>query len=277
MPYGKRTYRKRAPKRRVYRKRRGLGVKSVKKIAETVVERGRETKAIYALINQQPVYSYSQGNAGSIDSAIVFALTPNNTLTLPAQGMGGLFQGNGQGQRIGNHVQFTKGTIRMMLSCNSFNTVTNPTPQPVVVRIFVGYDKTTALGQPQTDLPDFFQDGNTSRSPSSTLSDIFSQVNTDRYTVLYTRTVKVGNAEYIGSGQNGNQQYYTNNDFKINPIVNIDFSKKMIHQAKFDDAVSTMSQRTTWCWLLMSPASGSTMIGAPMSFQCQIVNEYKDA
>lgn len=280
MVYGKRTFygkRRAAGKRRVYRKRSGLGAKSVKKIAESVVERGRETKSIQQIINLQQVYPYSQGNAGAIDTAIVFALTPNNTLTLPAQGMGGLFQGTGQGQRIGNAVQFTKGSLRMMLSCNSYNNVTNPTPQPVMVRIFVGYDKTTALGQPDNGLPDFFQDGNVSRAPASNLTDMFSKVNTDRYTICYTRIVKVGNAEYFGSGQNQNQQYYTNNDYKINPIVNIDFTKRMIKHAKFDDAVSTQSQRTTWCWLLVSPASGTTMIGAPLSFQCQIANNFKDA
>lgn len=277
MVYGNRKPRRGAPKRRVYRKRRGLGTKSVKKIAEAVVERGRETKSINAIINQQQVYTYAQGNAGAINTAIVFALTPNNTLTLPAQGTPGLFQGTGAGQRIGNKVEFTKGTLRMMLSCNSYNSTTNPHPQPVMVRIFVGYDKTTALGQPENDLPEFFQDGNTSRAPASNLTDMFSQVNTDRYTICYTRIVKVGNAEYIGSGQNGNFQYYTNNDFKINPIVNINFTKRMIKHAKFDDAVSTQSQRTTWCWVLMSPASGGSMIGAPLAFQCQILNEFKDA
>lgn len=275
MVYGKRKT-GRGGKRRVYRKRRGLGVKSVKKIAKSVVMDGRETKSIQKVINQQEVFTYSQGNAGVINSAILFALTPNNTFTIP-QGQNGLFLGTGQGQRVGNKVEFIKGSLRMMLSCNPYDAATNPTPQPCMVRVFVGYDKTRAHGKPDEDLPDFFQDGNTSRSPTSNLTDMFSVVNTDRYTICYTRLVKVGMNFYDGTGSNNNQQFYANNDYKINPVINIDFTKRMIHQAKFDDAVPTASGRTTWCWLLMSPASGTSMIGAPLSFQCQIANYYKDS
>lgn len=281
MVYGKRTYRKRAPKRRVYRKRRGLGVKSIKAIATAIVERGRETKSLQQEINNYFVNSYATGNAGAIDTAIMFSLTPNTAVTFP-QGQGALSQGVGQGNRIGNAVEFTKGTLRMMISCNPYNLSTNPIPQPIVVKIFVGYDKTRAYGMPDPGLPDFFQNGSSTRPPTGTLLDMFSLVNKDRYVICYSRTVKVGNAELFGTstdpaGQQANQ-YFTNNDYKLNPVVNINFSKKMIHRAKFDDTTNTQTQRGTYCWLLTSTTNGSTlMIGSPIAINCQINNEFKDA
>lgn len=284
MANGKRFYRRRrAPKRRLYRKRRGLGVKSVKAIARTVVEQGRETKSLQQEILNYSIYSYATGNAGGIDTAPVFSLTPNTVVTFP-QGLGALSKGTGQGNRIGNQVEFTKGTLRMMLSCNPYDATTNPSPQPIIAKIFVGYDRTQGYGMPQPGLPDFFQDGSSTRNPTGTLLDMFSVVNTDRYVICYTRTVKIGYAEYFGfpaaSGSSIPQfyQYYTNNDYKLNPVVNINFSKKMIHRAKFGDLSNTLKQRGTYCWILTSPTTyGSTMIGTPLAITCQINNEFKDA
>lgn len=281
MAYGKRSYRRRAPKRRMYRKRRGLGVKSVKAIARSVVERGRETKSLQREILNYFVYSYATGNAGLIDTAIMFSLTPTTAVTFP-QGQLPLTQGTGQGNRIGNAVDFTKGTLRMMLSCNPYNATSNPFPQPIIAKIFVGYDKTKAHGQPDPSLPDFFQNGSSASAPTGTLTDMFSVVNKDRYVVCYTRTVKVANSEYFGSTSNSavppTYQYYTNNDYKLNPVVNINFSKKMIHRAKFDDINNTQSGRGTFCWILTSPSTfASTMVGSPLAISCQINNEFKDA
>lgn len=282
MAYGKRSYRKRrAPKRRVYRRRRGLGVKSVKAIVHSIVERGRETKSLQQEINHFVIYSYATGNAGAIDTAPMFSLTPNTTPTFP-QGLGALSQGVGQGNRIGNAVDFTKGTLRMMLSCNPYDAVSNPFPQPIVCKIFVGYDKTTPHGMPDAGLPDFFQDGSSSRSPTGTLLDMFSIVNKDRYVVCYQRTVKVGYADYSGLVTTPvapqYYQYYNNNDFKINPVVNIDFTKRMIHKANFDDTTNTQSGRGTYCWILTSSSTyNSTMVGAPLAISCQINNSFKDA
>lgn len=281
MPYGKRSYRKRAPKRRLYRKRRGLGVKSVKAIARSVVERTRETKSLQANLNNYFIYSYATGNAGLIDTAIMFSLTPTTAVTFP-QGQLPLTQGTGQGNRVGNAVDFTKGTLRMMFSANPFDAVSNPQPQPIIVKIFVGYDKTKAHGQPDAGLPDFFQNGSSSQQPTGTLNDMFSLVNKDRYVICYSRTVKVGNAEFFGTTANpaGTQanSYYTNNDYKLNPVVNINFTKRMIHRAKFDDINNTQSGRGTFCWILTAPTTlSSTIIGSPLAFSCQINNEFKDA
>lgn len=283
MVYGKRNYRRRAPKRRMYRKRRGLGVKSVKAIVQSVVERGRETKSLQAQIFNYYVYSYTHGNAGSIDTAIMFSLTPNTAVTFP-QGQIALSQGVGAGNRVGNAVEFTKGTLRMMLSCNPYDATINPFPQPIIAKIFVGYDRTKPYGMPDPSLPDFFQNGSSASNPTGTLSDMFNLVNKDRYVICYTRTVKIGNAEYFGQPATSGStappvyQYYTNNDYKLNPVVNINFSKKMIHKAKFDDTTNTMSQRGTYCWILTSPTNfTSTMVGAPMAINAQINNEFKDA
>ena len=146
MPSSQGQRRRRAP-RRQRKGRRTMGVKSVKSIVKSVVDRGRETKSLQQEIYNYFVNSYSTGNAGLIDTAILFSLTPNTTVTFP-QGQGALSQGVGQGNRVGNAVEFTKGTLRMMISANPYNVTLNPTPQPIIVKIFVGYDKTKAHGLP---------------------------------------------------------------------------------------------------------------------------------
>lgn len=283
MVYGRGNRRRRNAPRRMRKRGRGLGVKSVKAIAKSVVERGRETKSLQAQILNYYVYSYSTGNAGSIDSAILFSLTPNTAVTFP-QGQIALSQGTGQGNRVGNAVEFTKGTLRMMLSCNPYDATLNPSPQPIIAKIFVGYDRTKAYGLPDASLPDFFQNGSSTANPTGNLTDMFSLVNKDRYVICYSRTVKIGCSEYFGlpatSGSAVPQfyQYYTNNDYKLNPVVNINFTKKMIHKAKFDDATNTQSQRGMYCWILTSPSTfASTMTGSPLAINCQINNEFKDA
>lgn len=281
MVYGRGIRRRRTAPRRMRKRGRRLGVKSVKAIVKSVVERGRETKSLQAQILNYGVYSYSSGNAGYIDSAILFSLTPNTAVTFP-QGQIALSQGTGQGNRVGNAVEFTKGTLRMMLSCNPYDAASNPFPQPVIAKIFVGYDRTKAHGMPDASLPDFFQNGSSSANPNGSLNDMFNVVNKDRYVICYSRTVKVGCSEYFGQVSNPSApplyQYYTNNDYKLNPVININFSKKMIHKAKFDDATNTMSQRGLYCWILTSPSTGySTLVGSPMSINCQINNEFKDA
>ena len=79
------------------------------------------------------IYSYATGNAGSVDTVPLFSLTPNTAVTFP-QGLGALSKGTGQGNRIGNEVEFTKGTLRMMLSCNPYDAVSNPNPQPIIAK-----------------------------------------------------------------------------------------------------------------------------------------------
>lgn len=277
MVYGKRTGGKRRfAKRRLYRKRRGLGVKSVRKIAEAVVERGRESKLIQKEINAYPIACYQTGNQGYINSAAMFNLTPYQGTLLVPQGIQGIFQSSASDGRVGNKVEFVLGTVRMMLSCAGYNATSNPNPQPTLVKIYIGYDKTKSRGEPDPSLPQFYQQNNGAVPPTSTSLDTFRKVNTDRYVICYQRTVKLGFQETTQPTA-PTVSNFANNDFKFAQNVNINFTKRMIKCGKFNDNLGTPTTRGLWCWIMPVPALGQTGVGAPVLMSAQIVCKYKDA
>ena len=277
MVYGKGAKSKRGNlKRRVYRKRRNLGVKSVRKIAEAVVERGRETKLIQKEINAFPIACYNTGNQGYVDSAAMFNVTPYQGGLLVPQGIQGIFQSSASDGRIGNKVEFVKGTLRMMLSCNGYNAATNPNPQPTIVKIYIGYDKTKSHGEPDPSLPQFYQQNNGAVPPTTTTLDTFRKVNNDRYVICYQRTCKLGFQETT-QPTSTNFSNFGNNDFKFTQRVSIDFTNRMIKHAKFNDNLGTPTNRGLWCWVMPVPALGNPGIGQPILMSAQIVCQYKDA
>ena len=276
MVYGKRTAKRKGVKRRVYRKRGAMGAKTIRKIAQSVVEAGRETKLIQKDIYAYPIAAYQSGNQGYINSAAMFHVTPYNGSLLVPQGLPGLFQSAQQNGRIGNKVEFVSGTLRLMLSCNGYDAVTNPNPQPTIVKIYIGYDKTRSHGEPDPSLPQFYQQNNSAVPPSTTTLDTFRKVNTDRYVICYQRTCKLGFQETT-QPTSANFSNFGNNDFKFTQNVSIDFSKRMIKHAKFNDNDGTPTGRGLWCWIMPVPALGNTGIGTPVLMSAQIVNRYKDA
>lgn len=275
MVYGRKS--RRGPvKRKLHRKRRALGAKGVRKIAQAVVEAGRETKLKQKDIYAYPIAAYQTGNQGYINSAAMFHVTPYDGSLLVPQGLPGITQGTGQDQRIGNKVEFVKGTLRLMLSCNGYNATSNPNPQPTIVKIYVGYDKTKSRGEPDPSLPQFYQNNNSAVPPSTTTLDTFRKVNTDRYVICYQRTCKLGFQETT-QPPSTNYSNFGNNDFKFTQTVNIDFTKRMIKLQKFNDNIATPTSRGLWCWIMPVPALGQTGIGSPVLMSAQIVNMYKDA
>ena len=277
MVYGKGAKSKRGNlKRKLYRKRRNLGVKAVRKIAEAVVERGRETKLIQKEINAYPIACYQTGNQGYINSAAMFNVTPFDGALLVPQGIQGITQSAASDGRIGNKVEFVKGTLRMMLSCAGYNSVSNPNPQPTLVKIYIGYDKTKSRGEPDPSLPFFYQQNNSAVPPTTTSLDTFRKVNNDRYVICYQRTVKLGFQETTQPASSSVSNF-ANNDFKFAQRVSIDFTNRMIKHAKFNDNQGTPTTRGLWCWIMPVPALGQTGIGAPVLMSAQIVCQYKDA
>lgn len=275
MVYGKLPRKSRGGNRRMYRKRRGMGVKTVAKIAKQVVERGRETKLLQNDILAYDINPYAYGTT-SADTVPFFCLTPNNLVTFP-QGLGSLAQGVTQSTRIGNKVEMVKGTLRMQIAANPQDVTYNTNPRPCNVQIFVGYDRLGVNGAIDDSLPAFFQDNSTSHEPTGTNLDLFSKINTDRYVICYKRTLKIGNSEYFGTGSSSTN-YYTNNEFKSQRTVNIDFTRRMIKHLRFNDVSGAPSNRGLYCWILVSAPDGSALSTRQIiSVSAQIVNQFKDA
>lgn len=56
------------------------------------------------------------------------------------------------------------------------------------------------------------------------------------YKVYKTYTLKIGNSANEGTGNSAGNAYFANNDFKLNRRLNINYTKWLIKNGKFNDA-----------------------------------------
>lgn len=99
---------------------------------------------------------------------------------------------------------------------------------------------------------DFYQDGNTTAPPQQNYLDIMRKVNTDRFTVVATKTFKVGYSANGASGQ-------ANNDFKMVSPFYFDLSKHCPKTLRYNDNVSNSPENLGLyvCFSVVA-ASGAT-------------------
>lgn len=250
-------------KPRMRGKRRGLGVKAVKSIARTVVSENREKKLKQFTVTNYELSPYNVGdqNLGANTVSMV-CLSPNNIggtypdvdLSIP--------QGYDTDNRIGSRIQMKSGVARLFFSANGYDAVNNFAPQPMIIQVYIGYDRTTGMGQPSAQLPEFYEVNGVSTAPTGTVLDTFRKINTERYVIFNRRTYKIGNAEYFGNGSSTTRQYYTNNDFKLTQRATFDYSKHLIKTVKYvNDGDSTPSTRQLWMWWIMVPMTQATTGG----------------
>lgn len=267
MVYVPKRSRRGASKPRMRKRGRGLGVKSVKKIARAVVSENRERKLKQFSITNYSLSPYNGGDQNlGINTVSMVCLSPNNIGgTYPDADLS-IQQGNDTDNRIGSRVQMKSGIARLFMSANTYDTTYNLYPQPMIVQVFIGYDRTSGLGQPSAGLPEFYEVNGVSTAPTGAVLDTFRKINKERYVIFNRRTYKLGNAEYFGSGQGTGgslqRQYYTNNDFKLTQRATFDYSKHLIKTVKYvNDGDTTPSTRQLWMWWIITPMTGGTTGG----------------
>lgn len=270
MAFRRPTYKRRAPKRR-YTGKRTMTKKAVKAVVKTVIAREAETKTAQE-------YNYGANlygpNYATFDATNIFPLGPRAT-TLP------ITQGTGQGGRIGNRVHARKLVLSGTLVPNGYNVTTNTVPQPLDVIMYVFYDKTKPCDTPTPAANgDWLQNGNGSTTFATDTLDMISPVNTDRYRVVARRKMKLGFADYSGTGSNPAAHYYANNDYKMTCNFSIDLTKYYPKVVKWNDnASATPTTRGLWLMIVPNFGSGLTM-GAgqrPLAIQFMQNFLYRDA
>lgn len=282
MVYVPRRSRRGARKPRMRGKRRGMGVKAVKTIARSVVAENRERKYKQFTINNYTLSPYNQGdfNLGA-NSVSMCCLSPYDG---PAVGPSvdlAIAQGVETDQRIGSHIQMKKGIIRLYFSPSYYDATYNFSPQPMLLQVFIGYDRTTGNGQPSATLPDFFESNGNAENPVGWAIDTFRKVNKERYVIFNRRTYKIGNAEYFGNAPQTGQQYFTNNDFKYSIKTSFDYTKHLIKNVKYnkDNAVTnTPTTRQLWMWWMIVPSTGAAVGSSrQINLNAECTIEYTDA
>jgi len=273
MAFRRKTYKKRATKKRTYKRKSYAKKTSMKKMVKREIARNIENKTFQVFNDSHDILP---SNSGGFDSQII-----------PVTPFGGAYltitQGTGQGQRIGNRIKIKKLKFKAIIYPVGYNATTNPTPAPCQIKLWFFYDKeeTQSIPTPQGSA-DFLQYGNTSLGFGNRLFDHLAPENTDRYRVLCTRTVKIGYAEYGGTGATGSlplQGNQTNNDFKLNATVSVDLTKYCVKNVVFRDTSATPSTRGIFMMAQPVYANGNAIAAATIPARMNWLQEidYEDA
>jgi len=184
--------------------------------------------------------------------------------------------GTAQNQRIGNRFKLKTWKIKCLVSPTTDGDPTIPVSSFLpnsfqrTLRVFLG--KQIGGGNNITSaLANFYQNGNTSISPTGAKLEQLYTINNDVYKVYTQRTYKMGmsvvpdTAQTIIAGGNTNQLINTNpnNDFSLTKTFTIDVLKYIGKNAtiRFNDGSTTAQVPSTmeglYLWALWSPVTGS--------------------
>jgi len=204
-----------------YKVAKGGFAAAVKKVIQSEAE--KKKVQYYEVDHPVVAYNHTTVSWGST----IFPVTPYGaSLTIN--------QGTGDASRVGNRIKVHKLMLKGAFTPNGYNASSNPTPSPMMVRMWLLYDKENPhiIPSPTTD---FIQNGASSQALSSSYLDMMSEVNADRWVVKYDRVFKVGFGTYGGTGTSAAFQSFTNNDFKLINEFEIDVTDMIPKTYVFDD------------------------------------------
>lgn len=268
-------YKKRAPmRRRNYKKTRAKAKSKVPGVTSAVQ---RYVKyQVHKNIENKTVSDKNQIDFGSYLFDANLHVTPvypcSATLVIPP--------GIGQGNRIGNTITTRKLLLKYTLFANKQDDAVNPQPIPQEVMIWIGYLKGARSISPQgtPNFDNLYQNGSSTTGPFSNLWDTMLPLNTDMFTICKVFRHKIGNAVYTDYAGIKPNNYYTNNDFKLNLARTVDLTSCINKVLKFNDA-STDSDTGLFMWMESVNADGSesNTSSRPVGMQYVLRYDYEDA
>lgn len=262
---------KRPLKRKVLRKRRGLGKPKVSTTVKSFVK--------------SAIAKQTENKTASVEANINFgSILQNATMNaypmLPYTGYLTIPQGVTQGTRIGNICKVKRVTLNYTLLPLGYNITTNPNMLPFTVVLYLGAVKQYKGLLPQSsDVALLYQLGASTVAPSGTLSDLIYNINKDNWDMKKVWTHKIGYAANEWNGGSSTNQYYTNNDFKLNAFRRMDITKHCAKTMKFNDSIATQ-QGNNLFFMFQTIQSNGTAAPATVQ-QCNIrffvTIDYEDA
>ncbi|AXH73490.1 MAG: putative capsid protein [Circoviridae sp.] len=266
------------PAKRKYLKKRGMKktrAPRAPRVSESV--KSYVKKTIHSQIENKSV----QINPGPVAFGNVLESPDFNAYPmLPSAGYWSINQGTGAGSRIGNIIKTRKVMLNYVLFPLPYDSGTNVFPGPVEVRMMLGYVKNTPSFVPVAgDITFLFQAGNTSASPVGTLKDLISVYNTDYWSIKKSWTHKLGFSAYSGTSVTPNQQYYQNNDFKMNVVKSLDITKHCPKTCIFNDTAATTNTKNLFFMYYAVASNGNVLsnITLPVRIDYWIDYQYEDA
>jgi hypothetical protein len=189
-----------------------------------------------------------------------------------------IVQGVQEAQRVGNRIKVKKATFKAVFVPSGYNVSTNPIPEPVHVKLCLFYEKAKPTTQP-VPVSNMFELGAGQYAIQGELSDMVAPFNKDRYVVVATKTFKLGFQQYFGTGNQPASQQWSNNDFKLNQLINWDFTKHLVKLVKYNDNATLPITRGLWMQVMVAPASGQPGLSGVIPATMQYWNDlhYEDA
>lgn len=239
---------------------------SIKKYVQREIARNVENKTANTVVLDRPLYSTPSANYATGNT---WQVSPN-AVTMP------ISQGTGQGGRIGNVVKTKKLTFKGTLVAVG-TTGTNPNPRPVQVRLVILYEKENPNAVPNVS-SSLYQIGGTESGPRNDLVDMWAPINEDKYTVLTSKTFKIGFSQYDPAISPANG-FWGNNDFKLNQNFSFDLTKHYLKMVKYNDNNSNPTTRGLFCTAVLAWADGSAIPAntIPVGMQYVLDYTYEDA
>lgn len=190
-------------------------------------------------------------------------------------------QGTTDATRVGNAITTQKCILNLAIYPNAYNATYNATPQPGYIKLwFFKIKYASDITDVQSIIFNNFLDSNASSNGlTGALGDITAKVNTNVISLLKTKVVKLGCANYYGTGATAGQQYFDNNDFKIAQNISIDCTSMLLKEYTFNDNNTIPYNPATFCLVEWIPFNNDTTNGGarPASMYFSIQYMYTDA
>lgn len=232
------TKRRRTSRKTSSKKKSARGGRKSSSVSSSV--KSYVKKAISLNIENKCVQINSGQSFGNVRESPDFNAFP----MCPLSGYWTVGQGVGQGSRIGNIIKTKKVYLNYILRPNPYDAVFNASCRPMEIQLMLGYVKNTPCFAPiGGDVDVLFNAGSTSAAPQGTLKDIISVINTDYWTIKKRWTHKIGYSSAEGTGGNVANQFFANNDFKLNAVKRVDITKHCPVTHCFNDASQTTNTR----------------------------------
>lgn len=204
-------------------------------------------RTIHSNIENKKMTTEFTKNLMNISSGTAGFQTQNIIPLCPNAATGGIYtitQGVGQQQRIANVISVRKAYFRGLLVPTAYNSISNSSPAPLNVKMWIFSMKRNVIQQTQSDAYQvlntiFFANGNSSLGLLGNAYDLITPPNRDVVNVHYSRTLKLGYASYAGmTGGSSATDPKTDNDYKLNHKFTIDITKYLPKKMFFNDTDS---------------------------------------
>lgn len=245
---------------------------NVKTYVRSMLKHYTETKhATPVYMDNQPILPYG------------LFTTHSSTILNLNQIFGGITQGTGDGQRIGDKIKVNKLKFRGFINYDS-SKIDNAlyTHIPLYVKMFV-FRRQDNLDNPGTyngtmgvGISDLLMNGPTPQAPINKLSDFNKLLNRDVYRIFKTRTFKLGPS---APSNNPSDSAQWNNDFSFSQRFNIDLSKH-VDIVKWKENSAFQTNCAFYVGFLVSFANGFDMDATHQpAVECHydVTMDYEDA